>query len=139
MFVRRALDTGDEKDYVFPLDQEFDMGYAYHDSANEMGWTTKHQVAGSFKVTLNSNGDPVLGSMPEPEPEEHEEDHGDDKDDDKDDEKDEDVDSGNVVIEDDGLDIPKVVLSYIEEFVNDGASGIIGTLGAVSLATAMLY
>ena len=126
MFVRRALDTGDANDYVFPLDQEFDMSYAYNDEANTMSWLTKHQVAGSFKVTLNSNGDPVLGSMPEPEV--HDEDHGDDKDDGKDEE-------GNVVIEDDGLDIPKVVLSLI----SDGASGVLGTLGAVSLATVMLY
>ena len=34
MFVRRPLDTGDEKDFVFPLDQEFEMGYAYNDEAN---------------------------------------------------------------------------------------------------------
>ena len=130
MFVRRALDTGDEKDYVFPLDQEFDLAYAYNDSANEMGWLTKHQVAGSFKVTLNSNGDPVLGSMPEV----HDEDHGDDKDDGKD----EDGDS-NVEIEDDGLAIGKVLRSYVDLIISDGASGVIGTLGAVSLATAMLY
>ena len=135
MFVRRALDTGDERDFVIPLDQEFDMGYAYHDSANELGWLTKHQVAGSFKVTIPSNGDPVLGSMPE----EHDEsDHDTDKPDDKDDG--EDVEEANVVIEDDGLDIFKAVNGYIEMFFfSDGASGVLGTLSAVSLATAMLY
>ena len=98
MFVRRPLDTGDEKDFVFPLDQEFEMGYAYNDEANEMGWTTKHQVAGSFNVTLHSNGEPVLGHIVESE----EHDHDDHDHDHPEDPTKKDEDEGNVVIEDDG-------------------------------------
>ena len=65
MFVRRALDTGDlDHDYVFQLDREFDIGYAYNDYANSFSWYTKHQWAGSVKVTLPSDGTPVWGTLP---------------------------------------------------------------------------
>ena len=85
LFVRRALDTGDERDFVFPLDQEFDMSYAYNDFANELSWLTKHLLAGHFKMTLPSNGDPVLGSLIDTD-------------------KPDDEDTGNTFIEDDGTD-----------------------------------
>ena len=68
MFVRRALDTGVtgdfDHDYVFQLDREFDIGYAYNDYANQFSWYTKHQWAGSVKVTLHSDGTPVWGTLP---------------------------------------------------------------------------
>ena len=125
LFVRRALDTGDERDFVFPLDQEFDMAYAYNDEANELSWLTKHQLAGHFKMTLPSNGDPVLGSLPEV--------HGGTGGDGGD----------NTVIEDDGLDIGKALKGYLDMFFStDGASEVskvIGTLSAVSIASAMLF
>ena len=99
MFVRRALDTGDEKDFVFPLDQEFVMGYAYNDEKNTLGWYSKHKWAGSVMVTLPSNGSPVLGSLPQTETDEK----GDDNE--------------NTVIKDDGTDYAKLVLGLIEQFV----------------------
>ena len=29
--ARRKLNTGDNKDFVIPLDEEFEIGYAYHE------------------------------------------------------------------------------------------------------------
>ena len=63
LFARRALDTGDSSDFVIPLDQEFNVGYAVNGSSSDISIYTKHQTAGSVAVSLKSNGDPVWGEL----------------------------------------------------------------------------
>ena len=36
IFARRALDTGDAEDFVIPLDQQFNVGYAYNGSSSTL-------------------------------------------------------------------------------------------------------
>ena len=57
----RALDTGDEHDFLIPLDQPFTIGYANNKDTNSLLYSTKHQVAGSIEITLKSDGTPVFG------------------------------------------------------------------------------
>ena len=64
LFARRALDTGDSSDdFVIPLDQEFYIGYALNDDTNNLSYATKHSVAGSVAITLNSDGSPTWGEL----------------------------------------------------------------------------
>ena len=57
----RALDTGDEHDFLIPLDEPFTLGYANKEYENSLIWGTKHQHAGSIEITLKSDGTPVFG------------------------------------------------------------------------------
>ena len=65
--ARRPLDTGDEMDFIIPLDQPFTLGYANNDGANTLSYGTKHQVAGSVEITLSSDGTPVWSESVEAE------------------------------------------------------------------------
>ena len=62
--VRRALDTGDIfEDYVIPVDQEIDIGFAYNTYYNAMSPYSMHNFANSTSVTLTSDGSPAWGSL----------------------------------------------------------------------------
>uniref|UniRef100_A0A7S3I477 DOMON domain-containing protein n=1 Tax=Favella ehrenbergii TaxID=182087 RepID=A0A7S3I477_9SPIT len=50
--VRRALDTGDENDYVIPLDTKFDMSWAVNTSTSSI--SSYHSKRGSFTAYLPS-------------------------------------------------------------------------------------
>ena len=65
--LRRALDTGSSSEYVIPLDQAFQIGYAYNDSENFIDRPyDKHNYAGSLTVTLKSDGSYVFEPAPVP-------------------------------------------------------------------------
>lgn len=53
--IKRALDTGDNKDYVLQTDRDFDMGWAVNTSSSNV--SQKHNQRGSFKakIQLDSN------------------------------------------------------------------------------------
>ena len=69
LIVKRELDTGDaDDDFVIPLDQEFDIGYAFNPESNQLTFLTKHQIAGSVRIMLPSDGNPVWGDFIEAEP-----------------------------------------------------------------------
>ena len=68
LVARRALDTGDEQDFVIPLDEEFTMGYAFNGESHELSYSTKHDTAGSVAITIRSDGTPVWDSSIEAEP-----------------------------------------------------------------------
>ena len=59
MVARRQIDTGDEMDFVIPLDEEFMMGYAFNGESHKLSYGTKHDLAGSVAITLSSDGTPV--------------------------------------------------------------------------------
>ena len=62
--VRRALDTGDIfEDYVIPVDQEIDIGFAYNTYYNAMSPYSMHDFANSTTLTLTSDGSPAWGSL----------------------------------------------------------------------------
>ena len=62
LFVRRALDTEDFlMDFVFPLDEEFDIGYAFNDYTNDLSPYTPHTIHGNTTVTLKSDGSWAFG------------------------------------------------------------------------------
>lgn len=48
---------------MIPLDQEFYIGYALNDDTNDLSYYTKHSVAGSVAITLNSDGSPTWGEL----------------------------------------------------------------------------
>merc|ERR1719469_1246705 len=50
--IKRKLDTGDAKDYVFQTDKEFDLGWAINTSSSTLA--RKHNRAGSVKATISS-------------------------------------------------------------------------------------
>ena len=50
--LSRSLDTGDDNDYVMPLDTEFPVSWALHTTSNDI--TQYHDQRGSFTVYLNS-------------------------------------------------------------------------------------
>lgn len=57
--ITRALDTGDsEQDYLVPVDQEFDLGWAINYKNNEI--LNKHNEAGGLSLVLNSSGAPAF-------------------------------------------------------------------------------
>ena len=60
----RALDTGDEHDWIIPLDEPFTLGYANKEHQNSLLYCTKHEHAGSVEITLKSDGTPVFGDTP---------------------------------------------------------------------------
>ena len=66
MFARRALDTGDAKDYVIQLDTEFNLGYAWGDASN-LNKSPPHTKEDSqtIPVVIKADGTPLLGKMPE--------------------------------------------------------------------------
>ena len=69
LIVKRELDTGDaDDDFVIPLDQEFDIGYAFNPESNQLTFLTKHQIAGSVRIMLPSDGTPVWGDFIEAVP-----------------------------------------------------------------------
>ena len=72
LFARRALDTGDDKDFVIQLDKEFSLGYAFGTNINLDYPSPPHSQEASFTttVTLKSDGTPLWGTMPEPAEEE---------------------------------------------------------------------
>ena len=61
IFARRALDTSDSEDFVIPLDQEFNLGYAFKVGSSSL---VKHDTAKTIAVTLKSDGTPLFGTMP---------------------------------------------------------------------------
>ena len=63
IFARRALDTSDSEDFVIPLDQEFNLGYAFKTGSNSLS-TGRHDNAETIAVTLKSDGTPLFGTMP---------------------------------------------------------------------------
>ena len=44
------------------------IGYAYNSDTSEVGYLSKHQVASSVAITLNSNGTPIWGDFVVAEP-----------------------------------------------------------------------
>ena len=58
----RALETPDSVDYVIPLDEVFDVGFAYNLHTPEE--TSYHHRNGAFKMIVNSDGSPSFVQAP---------------------------------------------------------------------------
>ena len=52
--LTRELDTGDEQDFVIPIDEEFDLGWAVNDKSNDL--LAKHKKAGAMRARLKEDG-----------------------------------------------------------------------------------
>ena len=53
--LRRALDTGDTaNDFLIPIEQEFDLGYAINDESNDL--LLKHSKAGAVRALIKLDG-----------------------------------------------------------------------------------
>ena len=128
VFVRRALDTGDALDFVFQLDTEFTVGYAYSSTSSEV--SVKHGTEGNIAVTLNSDGTPLFGTMPSTD-----EDTGVDEDDEDDDD---DVDGGDDDDDEDDEDDEGAgeIFESTENRGGDGAAALM--ISSLSIATALL-
>ncbi len=56
----RKLDTGDENDFVIPLDTPFELGLAINYNTND--FHLRHQYQESMIVILPSDGSQMLGA-----------------------------------------------------------------------------
>ena len=52
--LRRALDTGDRRDFVLPVDSEFDLGWAVHSETNDL--LAQHNKAGALRAIIKEDG-----------------------------------------------------------------------------------
>ena len=62
--ARRARDTGDlDQDFVFPLDEDFTIAYAYNNQSSNSSVFSRHQTASSLVIKLKSDGTAVWGEF----------------------------------------------------------------------------
>ena len=50
----RKLDTGDSSDFLIPVDQEFDLGWAVNENTNDL--LSKHSDSGAVRALINADG-----------------------------------------------------------------------------------
>ena len=48
------MDTGDPQDFVIPVDEEFELGWAVNDKSNDL--LAKHKKAGAMRAKLKEDG-----------------------------------------------------------------------------------
>ena len=68
LVAKRKLNTGDEADFVVPLDEEFTLGMAFNPETSDVNYASKHVDASSRSVYLYSDGEPSIGGWKWDEP-----------------------------------------------------------------------